>query len=689
VGPHSPECASHRASPILSRLDLEDRPGIDLPLDKPRLLFVDDYPAFAQQLGVILADEYEIEVVSNGLEALEATRRSPPALVLTDVVMPGLDGIGLLKQLRADSRTSTVPVLLLSGRAPEEARAEAFESGADGYLTKPFTLRELRARIKAVLEGTKLRFSAARAEALAQAEERATRERAEILESITDAVYALDEQWRFTYINQRALDHFGRSREELLGQAFWDVLPANRGTTLQHQFEHTVAAQQSVKFEILSPASGRWIEVHAYPRRRGIAVSFQDIGARKQAIAERERMLALEREARQEAEDARREAERLGRLKDEFLATLSHELRTPLNAILGWASVLRHKGSTDADFDRALESIERNSRLQATIISDLLDMSRIVAGRIRLDMRQVALQEVLRAALDAIEPAARAKNLGLQTNWGSRTVQVQGDAERLQQVFWNLLSNAVKYTPDRGRISVTLVPTDSQVEVAIQDNGIGIAPEFLPHAFDRFRQGDSSTTRRTGGIGLGLSIVKSLVELHGGSVQAKSEGRDRGATLIVRLPTATAAMESAGMRESLAQESQVPELEIPALPGTRVLLVDDDSDARSLISRILQDRGARVRAATGAKEALRIRDTEHFDVLVSDIGMPEVDGYGLIGMVRQLPRDRGGTLPAVALTAFAQPSDRTKALRAGFQSHVAKPVEARELVTTIGTLVAE
>jgi len=659
-------------------------PGVDdtMSAEKPRLLFVDDHPEFVRQLGVILSDEYEVEVVSNGREALQATQRSVPDLVLTDVVMPGLDGLALLKHLRADFPTRTVPVILLSGHAAEDARVEAFEHGADGYLTKPFTVRELRARIRAALGGTKLRVGVARAEALAQAEEKATLERVQILESITDAVYALDGQWRFTYINQRALDHFGRSRAELLGQVLWDILPANRGTAIQSQFERAVDAQQSITFETLSPVSNRWIEVHAYPSVQGLAVSFQDITERKQAIIERERALALERQAREEAE-------RLGRLKDEFLATLSHELRTPLNAILGWATVLRRKGTADGDFDRALESIERNSRLQATIISDLLDMSRIISGRIRLDRRPVALQEVLRAALDAIEPAARTKNLGVQTSWGSQIIQVQADPERLQQVFWNLLSNAVKYTPDGGRIRIRLESTDSHVEVSIQDSGIGIAPEFLPHVFDRFRQGDSSTTRRTGGLGLGLSIVKSLVELHSGSVQAESEGRDRGSTLVVKLPIAPATIDSTGTHESLADASRASGIETPVLPGIRVLLVDDDSDARSLISRVLEDQGARVRAAADAREALGMLETEPFDVLISDIGMPDADGYELIRRVRQLPRGRGGMLPAIALTAFAQPSDRALAIGAGFQRHVTKPVEARELVTSIAELISQ
>jgi signal transduction histidine kinase/ActR/RegA family two-component response regulator len=395
---------------------------------------------------------------------------------------------------------------------------------------------------------------------------------------------------------------------------------------------------------------------------------------------ERERLLESERAARAESE-------RAGRLKDEFLATLSHELRTPLNAILGWSQLLRARAHDPKEIAQGLQTIERNARAQAQIVEDLLEMSRIISGKLRLDVQRIDLRPVIDTAVQSVTPAAEAKNIRLLTTVDHGTQAVAGDPARLQQILWNLLSNAIKFTPRDGRVEVVLSRTDSHVELVVRDTGQGIRPEFLPFLFDRFRQGDASTTRQHRGMGLGLSIVKSLVEMHGGTITAQSEGEGQGATFIISLPLSP--VPKAEPRDDGRDVSTfmlTPTLEVPRLTGVRVLIVDDEPDARDLLKRILSEFEAEVETVSSASEALPLVESGHPDVLVSDIGMPEVDGYELIRAVRLLPADDGGQTPALALTAFARSEDRQRALLAGYQAHVAKPIEPSELVTTIASL---
>jgi signal transduction histidine kinase len=385
---------------------------------------------------------------------------------------------------------------------------------------------------------------------------------------------------------------------------------------------------------------------------------------------------------------ARSEAERASRLKDEFVATLSHELRTPLSAILGWAHILREPG-IEADQIRAgVEVIERNARAQAQIIEDLLDMSRIIAGQIRLDVQQVELSDVVESALGTVRPAAEAKGIRLHTVIDPRIGAVRGDPQRLQQIVWNLLSNAIKFTPKDGRVEVALERVDSQVEITVSDTGQGIRPEFLPHVFDRFRQADGSTTRRHSGLGLGLSIVKQLVELHGGTIRARSEGADKGATFTVELPRmAVQADEGMDPRPHPTSASAVSLGQEPlSLTGLRVLVVDDEPDAREIVRRLLAGHGAVPECAASAIEALDAFRKMRPDVIISDIGMPERDGYELIRDIREMEKQLGGTTPAVALTAFARSADRTRAMLAGYQMHLAKPVEPAELIATVASV---
>jgi PAS domain S-box-containing protein len=400
----------------------------------------------------------------------------------------------------------------------------------------------------------------------------------------------------------------------------------------------------------------------------------------KELADEREQFLTSERQARSDAE-------RLSHLKDEFLATLSHELRTPLNAIQGWTALLLQHDVPAGDVKRGLETIDRNVRAQTQIVNDLLDMSRIISGKIHLEVQTIHLHEVVNSAIEAVAPSAEAKRIRIHTLLDTGIGLVRGDPNRLQQVLWNLLSNAVKFTPAGGRVQVVLERVNSHVEIVIEDTGIGIRPDFLPYVFDRFRQGDPSTTRRYGGLGLGLSIVKNLVELHGGSVRVKSAGENQGSTFVIALPISHVGQERERAPPRASSADPLDAIELPRLDGVSVLIVDDEPDGRALIARILEGRGAQARCATSALEALQLLQQEKFSILLSDIGMPEMDGYELMRRARQLDASRPTPLPAIAVTAYARPEDRQRSLLAGYQMHLAKPIEARELIAGIASLI--
>ncbi len=386
--------------------------------------------------------------------------------------------------------------------------------------------------------------------------------------------------------------------------------------------------------------------------------------------------------------EARRQAEFANRLKDEFLATLSHELRTPLNAVLGWSQVLQTRNLGEVETRKALATIERSARAQNQLIDDLLDVSRIITGKLRLDVRAVDLSGVITTAVDAARPGAEAKNIRLQTLLDPQAGPISGDPDRLQQVVWNLLSNAVKFTPKGGRVQIRLERVNSHIEIVVSDTGKGIEAEFLPFVFDRFRQSDGSMTRRHGGLGLGLAIVRQLVELHGGSVSVSSDGNEQGATFTVNLPLLPVRTKPPGdvPRAHPAAETGALRDCPPELSDLRVLLVDDEADSRDLLTLMLDSCGAQVTAADSAAEAFGLIQSERFDVVISDIGMPEEDGFSLIGKIRELSNEKGGDVPAIALTAYARAEDRVKALRSGFQMHITKPVEPSELVAVVANL---
>ncbi len=399
----------------------------------------------------------------------------------------------------------------------------------------------------------------------------------------------------------------------------------------------------------------------------------------RKAAEERRYLLDAERAARTEAE-------RTSLMKDEFLATLSHELRTPLTAILGWAQILSMGNYTPDDLTEGLETIARNARAQTRLIDDLLDMNRIVSGKVRLDVQTTDLGPVIDAAVDAVRPSANAKNIQLRKIIDPLAGPVSGDPMRLQQIVWNLLTNAVKFTPKGGKIVVLLERVNSHVEITVSDSGEGISSDFLPHVFERFRQSDSSLTRRHSGLGLGLAIVKQLTELHGGVVLAKSRGIGQGSTFIVHLPLSPVRGDQGNRAHPAAENPQKIRSHEISLSGVKILVVDDEVDARELVSRVLTGCGAVVEVAGSAREALSHLSQRQPDVIVSDIGMPETDGYQFMRELRQRPSAAGGRTPAVALTAFARSEDRTRAMLAGYQVHIAKPIEPRELVATVASL---
>ena len=500
---------------------------------------------------------------------------------------------------------------------------------------------------------------------------------------------------RFTTLNRKFSEILGYGPEDLIGHTFGEIThPDDRERTadeIARLLDGGVSDYVMEKRYLRRDGATIWslTAVTLLRDAAGAPMRFigviEDITSRKVAEeslreAARERLALLDSERA-----ARSEAERLSDLKDDFLATLSHELRTPLSAILGWTRVLRGAGPSAADFARGLETIERNARLQSQLIEDLLDTSRVTSGKLRLDVQALLPVTSIEAAIDTIRPAADAKGLRIETLLDPAAGPISGDPARLQQVVWNLLSNAIKFTPRGGKIQIVLQRIDSHIEISVSDTGIGIRPDFIPHVFERFRQSDSSMTRQYGGLGLGLAIVKSLVELHGGSVAVESPGEGQGTTITVNLPVA-AVRRAGGDRQHPTAVKDIDPHKPTELVGLKVIVIDDQKDARDLVKRVLEDCGVKVVTAANADAALLTIEFYRPDVIISDIGMPEVDGLELLRRIRALGPERGGKAPAIALTAFARSEDRTRALRAGFAVHVAKPVDPSELVATVASV---
>lgn len=506
-----------------------------------------------------------------------------------------------------------------------------------------------------------------------------------ILDNTIAFVYLKDLSGRYLLMNRRGLKTWGFNWEDIQGKTdheiyakdIADVYAENdrkvleAGVPIQSEEpgfepdgEHTYL---SVKFPLLD-ASGKPYAIC------GISTDISDL---KQIELDREQLLSREQSARAAAETA-------NRAKDEFLALVSHELRTPLNAIVGWVEILMKTQNDDALSAHALQVIKRNADLQVRIIEDILDVSRIVAGKLKLEMKPLEISGVIQAAIAAVQPISDAKNIRLHSDLDERVDLVLGDSPRLQQVVWNLLSNAIKFTPEGGEVKITLEQADSSVRIVVSDTGEGIAADFLPEIFDRFRQADSSRTRRHGGLGLGLAIVRHLVELHGGTVEAFSNGEHQGAVFVVNLPSETA--EARTSEETGAGDELDSATEISVLNGFRVLIVDDDIDSREVLAATLALNGAETRSVASAREALQTWSEWKPNVLVSDIGMPDEDGYDLIRQVRIREGQGGSSVPAIALTGYASTEDHDRALEAGFQLHLAKPVDSQQLISFIAEL---
>lgn len=1000
-----------------------------------KILLADDNADMRDYIRRLLSGSYIVQTVADGVAALTAIEKNPPDLVLTDVMMPGMDGFELLRSLRSNPATQDISIILLSARAGEEARIEGLAAGADDYLIKPFSARELLARVEASLKLARLRQEAtvrertllgrvtdgfmaldldfrftyanqaaqrvsrtpleamlgktmweafpgtignqfeiqyrrslseqiavdfeeyyapfdlwlevhvypsptglslffrdindrkkieqererflavgsdlqaiagingyfhwvsptfertlgwtpdemtsrpwtefvhpddlgtsiAEADSLFSANETFTfenryrhkdgsyrwflwnaqpypeeqviyaaavditdrvrveneRQRAEaalreteehsrnILESIGEAFFAVDENWRFTYVNQFAQKLLDRIPGDLIGKNLWEEYPGLMGSEFEPIYWSAMRDRVAGSVTAFYPDHDRWYEVRPYPAAHGITVYFKNVTAqiqaeaalrqtsaelerqlqkfnaykssvpdfiytfdlsgrfidinkplldlwqkslaeaigknffeldypvdlavklynqihqviqtrqplkdetpytsafgtrayeyiwvpvfdaegavemvagltrditdRKQAEAEREKLLQQEQAAREAAETA-------NRIKDEFLAVLSHELRSPLNPILGWSKLLQQNKLGPAKTASALASIERNALLQSQLIEDLLDISRILSGKLSLNRMSVDLNMVISAALETVRLAAEAKSLQIETTFSPGIGMVMGDSGRLQQVIWNLLSNAVKFTPQGGQISVRLTQTGIYAQILVTDTGKGINPEFLPYVFEHFRQEDGAITRKFGGLGLGLAIARQIVELHGGRIWAQSRGEGQGASFTVELPL----LHTANPVEEVADttEARSDELHLASL---RVLVVDDEADSREFVAFVAEQAGAKVTALGSAIEALQLLSTTPFDILLCDIGMPDMDGYMLVRQVRALAPEQGGQIPAIALTAYAGEFNQKQALAAGFQRHLAKPVEPNELVKAIVTLLS-
>ena len=509
------------------------------------------------------------------------------------------------------------------------------------------------------------------------------------------AIFLLDPNGYVMTWNSGAERIKGYKADEIIGEHFSRFYPQDALDVRWPDHELQVATEEGQFYEEgwrIRKDGTRFfasVTITALRDENGVLTGFAKL---TRDLSERQRVAALEenetkRDEMLEAErSARIAAQRATIIKDEFLATLSHELRTPLSAILGWSQIFRRKGvPSPEEFQRGMEVIERNTRAQVQLIDDLLDLSRILAGRIRLDVQHLELADIAKAAVSSIEPAADTKGVRLEVVLDPRGGPVRGDAARLQQVFWNLLSNAVKFTPKGGKVQVLLQRVNSHVELRVSDTGIGMPASFLPRMFDRFSQKDGSTARTHGGLGLGLAIAKQLMDLHGGTLQGSSAGEGQGSTFIAVIPLAILVEDRADPDRVHPTFQGMEETGLlPSLNGLTVLVVDDEADARDLMQRVLRDQGASVVVAETGTEAVRVIEASPPDVLVCDIGMPNMDGYQVIRRVRASPQGR--TLPALALTAFARAEDRKRALLAGFQAHIAKPADTAELVIVIAGL---
>jgi hypothetical protein len=657
-----------------------------------RILLVDDHPPNLVALDAIL-DPLGQELVHahSGEEALRQLLESDFALVLMDVQMPGLDGIQAAKLIKDRPRNKHIPIIFLTAIHKDPAYIfRGYREGAVDYLLKPFDPEILRAKVSVFVdlwrknELLKRQQAMLRARELLEVEKRGELRFRALTDSMPQCVWAARRDGEIYYCNRIWREYAG----EDAGITFFDALPEDELPSVRQAWQTAIHGGEPLEREQrLRRKDGewRWHLCRMVPERdeRGRISSWictaTDIDQQKRIEQANRALLGSEKEARRQAEIA-------NRTKDEFLATVSHELRTPLNAILGWTRMLRTGAVEPKALTRVLETIERNARVQTQLVEDILDVSRIIAGKLRVNVQKTDLHAVARNALDAVRPAAEAKGVLLVAELLPGSAEFCGDPDRLQQVTWNLLSNAIKFTPREGRVTLRIERARSDVRISVIDTGAGIPAVFLPHVFDRFWQADSSITRAQGGLGLGLAIVRHLVEVHGGTVRADSEGEGKGATFTVQMPVRAVSPEPPPPEpENGAEPLSVPEPPLIAeklLLGVDVLVVDDEADARDLVAAVLARCGAEVRTASSVDDAVRQLTERRPHVLLSDIGLPIEDGYALIRRVREI--DSG--VPALALTAHATPEDHRRALAAGFHAHVSKPVEPAALALLVASL---
>lgn len=738
-----------------------------------RILVADDNADMREYVTRLLGERYDVEAVSDGQTALESARRSPPDLVLADIMMPGLDGFGLLQALRLDEATRDLPIILLSARAGEEARVEGLERGADEYLVKPFSAKELLARVDGHLRMQRLRRDADRALRSSQLKFSTAFDRSPLALTITSL-----EDGRLVEVNEEFVRLSGFTREEAIGRTpdelgLWidsELRERNRALlragknipnfetrfrlkngderigvigaavveidgrpcvlssvldiTERKMAEEAVRQSEARlrEFADSAPAilwitepdgycsflSRGWRELTGQPveqsagygwvdalheeDRQPARAAFQSAHEKREAFAVDCRVLAVDGAYRWVNATGRprfsstnefmgyvgsvidiTDRKRAEQTKDEFLATLSHELRTPLTSGYGWVKLLARTRDPEL-LDTGLHALEQSLVNQMKLIDDLLDVSRIAAGKMFLDMQPLDLAGVVEAAVEMVRPSAEAKHVELHSRI-SGVVAVNGDKARMKQVIWNLLSNAIKFTPPGGHVDVEARTSGASAEIVVRDSGEGIDPQFLPHVFQPFRQADNSTSRRHGGLGIGLSIVQSLVVSHNGQVSATSDGAGKGATFTVTIPL----LHHNSIGPAIPIKPRAAEQRIE---GTRVLLVDDDAGARQIMSAALMAAGAVVRECMNAHDAFETIQKWRPDIVISDLAMPNEDGYSLIRRIR----DNGNRVPAVALTAYARPEDQARVHDAGFQRHVAKPFDPADLVQVVREL---
>lgn len=674
-------------------------PTAELDRAAPAILVVDDSAANLVAFRAILEPlGCPVAVAESGEEALRQLLRRDFALMVLDVQMPTMSGYELATLIKSHGRLAGVPIIFVTAMSHDHKQVFAgYAHGAVDYLVKPFQPEILRAKANVFVELYRahqtIRVQAWR---LHEQEVRAILGRneerfRELTESLPLPVWGVAPDGAVYVCNRAWTEYSGLSAEETgsivsarwmekedLARAF-DSWAEGRRVGVAFDLECRLRRARDESF--------RWHLLRAVPEqgdraRQGFwIVAGTDIDSQKAADSERARVLAREQRAREEAEAA-------NHMKDEFLATVSHELRTPLTAILGWSRLARTGALDETDLAHALATIERNAQVQARLINDLLDISRIISGKLRLQPGSLDLRAVVTDAVDAIRPAADGKRIDLRWECPQAEISMRGDASRLQQVIWNLLSNAVKFTPQGGRVEVRLENDGARARLVVDDDGRGIGSDFLPHVFDRFRQEPVHAGGESDGLGLGLSIVKHLVELHGGQVQGESQGPGRGATFTVLLPCQPASLDGSPPGEGvlpLDLRRDDRRAALPQLDGVRVVFVDDHADARQLVSVVLGRHGASVIAVETAEQAIDAVQSSAPHVLISDIGLPGEDGYTLIRRIRALPPSIGGSVPAVALTAFARPEDRRRAQDEGYQVHLAKPVEPDELVALVAS----